>query len=183
MKFWARSLIAISLLLVVSVMSILLLNFLGHEPLEKWNDDVVKTNCSVVSHKIDHKLNCKFSCGDPFGIGQDTCIAPDCYNPLILLKHTVGNNTYERWDALAYKLIIFLHEERAISKVEKRYPINNTLTCYYHPDEPEKFRMETNSTGGFSAGMIIFGVIGIIILVVWGVIEFFKNKNKLPCFG
>lgn len=184
-KLWARSLIAISLVLLVSVMPLLLMHFFGYEPREEWNNGAIETNCYIVSHKIN-QYQCSYRCNcrtirinkNSFKQKCDTCYRT-CYDGSVLFKHTVISTIYERWDFVYTRQS---NGENLRLSLEKKYPINGTIVCYYHPDEPAKFRTEMHNANGFLAGTIVFGVVGIIILIVWGVIEFFINKDKLPCF-
>lgn len=140
------------------------------------NNDQIPAQCLCVSHtitatKCSYSCNCHsytYSCGSPNHFCSstqcDTCYK-DCYDGLVTL--TILD--------IVSDVLIFIVNSDSLSALEnelnKDYPINGTVPCYYDDNNPKTISFAlADENGPFIAAMVFFALAGVTLLL-WCTIE------------
>ena len=149
----------------------LLLWFLGYVKVTQWNDDLVKTKCTILKHTITEvTCNCK-----PQYEGPSYCESSsyNCYDGYIYTEYNVKDMEYNK----TFKIYDNDDSKNDVEKsLNEKYPIGHKIDCYYPENDPINIRINKKETNNLLAIFIIFLVMGTAILLVWPLCELCNHK-------
>lgn len=173
-----RALIVVGSVLIFCLMPALLLWYLGYLARVSWNDDSIKTTCTIIGHSVKQGI-CTETCNCYYTTSHTSCATCEyiCYDGLAL-------TTYKTEDGTAYNKTFTLvdnyrSEANAEEKLDGKYPIGDKINCYYERNDPTDIRTGHKGTRVFLAFFCVFIIIGGLVLLGWIGIEsylFYKDN-------
>jgi len=162
-------LIIVVLLLTICATPLLLAYYLGYQNDLEQNSHAIETNCLIIDHQIVNEL-CYYDCD------ENTDCRFNCYDGYIVVEyHDTNNITYEQ-------SILMIANNEDNSNVENylssQFPINSMVGCYYDSSNPSNVSLALLNTLVFYILLIIFGIIGLGLLLGWIIYEIWNFVSK-----
>jgi hypothetical protein len=173
--------------LIVFFMTFMLLYFLGYCNSFQWNQHAILTNATIIEHEIllrrcSERCNCHTYCS-VISNGKstytactthcDTCYY-DCYDGIAIAAYSpqMENRTEE----LTFKIVAYEGSRKNYSL--DQYPLNSTISVYYHSQDHTDVSLSLKDAKGYFVGAMCVISIGSFLLVVYLTVEivFFTKK-------
>lgn len=139
-------------ILICCFLPALLLMFVGYNQAKEWNNGLNKTGCNITSHIIRNET-CYLECND---IPSDYGICTICYDGFINITYQVNTTNYTN----VFKIYrTYTNKNLLANKLEKNYPINHSIYCYYQKNNPLTVRLHHKFTDIFSIKKLIYFII------------------------
>lgn len=160
------SLIVFAITSICCIMPALLLYFLGYVANSNWDRAAIKTSCNVTAHQVEIDT-CSYECGCYRTTSVTLCNTCyyTCFDGYITLDYVTSNG-------IAYTNTIEIdagwnYSDDVINDLNKNYPIGNSITCYYNPDNPTNVKLKLANTKVFFGFFIVFCCLGGLIVLGW----------------
>lgn len=99
-------------------------------------------------------------CRDEIYDSECEIVCGNCYTPTIVLEHVVLEPT-ERMYRTSFKEDCHWRQQPKCTRefYAKYAKLNETMTCYYHPEDPAKLHFDDGANIGLLVSCILFGVL------------------------
>lgn len=152
-----------------------------------FNDNSVKTECLILKYNLtafgdaDYNSNCNCVEDCSSGTCEQNCGSCNTYEYVgwILLNYLTNYSQYIIVVEPYNNQLTDYGYDTVDTYLNREYPINTTITCYYLKNDPNVLQLLPNSTiSPFIASMIFFSFSGIII-IIWIILIATRCARKL----
>ena len=170
-----RALIIFGMSAIFLVMA-LLFYFLGYVAGTDWDNNAIMTTCNITNNQVKED-QCPYDCNcdDSTTSTQcQTCYDP-CYDGYITVAYTDQNEN-------KYSETIEVYsdqdsEDYVRNNLEKNYPVDSTVTCYYNKDDPTSVKLDLVNTQAYLIiSIVLFCLVG-LIWISWVLFELIKRAH------
>lgn len=130
----------------------LLLLFPGFFARYDWNNNAIKTECTIISQTVED-VNC-YDTSEHY---------KKCYDGFITVSFNDTNNIY-------YKMFCVYKKKKyndIVNLFNEMYINGTKIDCYYNPKNPIDVMINKKSVGIFLAFFIVFSVIGLFLIGIY----------------
>lgn len=191
-KWKARALWFPIIVIAFGLMAVLFY-YPGYKDNNKWNENAIKTGCTVVSHTPGHipvsyyrgggctgcyyqSCNCVTDCaGGDCGVVCDSCAyayADGWVTVKYLETFTTTVRTLESDGSTNYKW------DEVVRWLAKNYPVNSTVPCYYQKGDPKNFKLFLDPVVVFLVFTFIFVSLMILVILIWSILDITRCIKK-----
>ncbi len=181
---WQARLIWFSVFIISLLGMFLFLYFLGYDARKKYNENSIKTNCTIVNQVVRpttyHSYSDKCKC-------QKTCVGGTCTEECKTCDYAYheGVITVKYLEILTSDFIVvewntkYKDANLIWAKLREDYPMNSIIPCYYQKDKTSEVTLALYPLIGWLASSLFFvAVIGIVI-VIWAILDGWRGCCKL----
>jgi len=155
----------------------LLFYFLGYVAGTDWDNNAIKTTCLITDNQVTED-QCPYDCQCDDSTTSTQC--QTCYDTCYDGSITVAYTDFKE-QSHSQKIEVYSDQDsnyQVRNDLNKNYPINSTVTCYYNKNDPTSVKLDLVNTQAYLIiSIVLFCLVG-LLMISWVIFEFLKQCRQ-----